>query len=79
GWILKKGNRKMQGYLKRWLVIQPDGLLSYYKQPGGPPRAAVPLNMTAVRLDHDNLLIDIDTGTSIFHMKAQAPQDFRIW
>ncbi|KAJ3102324.1 Tubulin epsilon chain [Phlyctochytrium bullatum] len=34
GWILKKGNRKMQGYAKRWLKIDADGNLSYYRMPG---------------------------------------------
>jgi hypothetical protein len=35
GWILKKGNKKMQGYSRRWMKIDSEGNLSYYKQPGG--------------------------------------------
>jgi hypothetical protein len=35
GWILKKGNRKMQGYAKRWMKVDIDGILSYSENPGG--------------------------------------------
>ncbi|KAJ3135572.1 Oxysterol-binding protein- protein 3 [Physocladia obscura] len=79
GWILKKGDRKMQGYLKRWLIIDAAGYLSYSKSQNGPPRAVVSLNSTAVRLDYDNFGIDIDTGSAIFHLKAQNLQDFQMW
>jgi hypothetical protein len=34
GWILKKGNRAMQGYQKRWAVVESNGVLTYYKTPG---------------------------------------------
>ncbi|KAJ3328059.1 hypothetical protein HDU76_010657 [Blyttiomyces sp. JEL0837] len=70
GWILKKGNRKMQGYARRWMKIDSDGYLSYAKQPGGERRANVPLKNTAVRLDH---------GQSLMHLKAQNRADFQMW
>ncbi|KAI9346937.1 Pleckstrin homology domain-containing protein [Obelidium mucronatum] len=80
GWILKKGDRKIQGYLKRWLVIDSrTGNLEYFKTVGGQPRAVVALSSAAVRLDHDNLLIDIDSGSAILHMKAINQQDFQMW
>ncbi|KAJ3069289.1 hypothetical protein HDU98_007650 [Podochytrium sp. JEL0797] len=79
GWILKKGNRKLQGYLKRWMVIDQDGNLSYFKEKGGAPRAVVSLQCAAIRLDHENLLIDIDSGSTILHMKAQTISDFQMW
>ncbi|KAJ3229014.1 hypothetical protein HDU78_009322 [Chytriomyces hyalinus] len=79
GWILKKGNRKSQGYLQRWLQINSVGILSYSKEPGGQARALIPLQSAAVRLDHDNWLIVIDAGTAILHMKGQNQQDFQMW
>ncbi|KAI8814463.1 hypothetical protein BJ742DRAFT_264869 [Cladochytrium replicatum] len=52
GWILKKGNRNFQGYAKRWMRIDPDGTLSYFKEPGSPLRGSVQLQSAAVRADH---------------------------
>lgn len=34
GWFLKKGNRSMQGYRRRWVKIDSNGILTYYKGPG---------------------------------------------
>ncbi|KAJ3087225.1 Oxysterol-binding protein- protein 3, partial [Quaeritorhiza haematococci] len=77
GWILKKGNRRMQGYLKRWLRIDPEGTLTYYKHPGS--RGSAHLPKSAVHLQHDHLLIDIDSGQNLFHFKAVNRQDFQMW
>ncbi|KAJ3213219.1 Katanin p60 ATPase-containing subunit A1 [Dinochytrium kinnereticum] len=79
GWILKKGNRKMQGYAKRWLKVDADGNLSYYRIPGSESRGYVSLLRAAIRLDHDHLLIDIDSGNDLMHFKAITPQDFQMW
>ncbi|KAJ3108239.1 hypothetical protein HDU97_001773 [Phlyctochytrium planicorne] len=79
GWILKKGNRKMQGYAKRWLKIDADGNLSYYRIPGSESRGYISLLKAAIRLDHDHLLIDIDSGSDLMHFKAITPQDFQMW
>ncbi|TPX48710.1 hypothetical protein SeMB42_g01117 [Synchytrium endobioticum] len=76
GWILKKGNKKLQGYGKRWIKLQNDGMLSYSKRPGGFPHGHADLARCATRLDHDHLLIDIDSGSSLFHFKAQSINDF---
>ncbi|KAJ3382416.1 hypothetical protein HDU92_004776 [Lobulomyces angularis] len=77
GWILKKGDKKKQGYSKRWLKIDCDGKLQYFKTPGGASRASLMLSKAAVRLSHDQLLIDIDSGQNIFHFKAISAQDFQ--
>ena len=34
GWMLKKGNRKMQGFQRRWVEVDSSGSLIYYKSPG---------------------------------------------
>jgi hypothetical protein len=34
GWVGKKGNRAMQGYQKRWVIIESNGVLTYFKTPG---------------------------------------------
>ncbi|KAI9340772.1 hypothetical protein DFJ73DRAFT_549866 [Zopfochytrium polystomum] len=79
GWILKKGNKKMQGYAKRWMKIDPNGVLTYSKIQNGESRALISLDQAAVRLDHDHLLIDIDSGQTLLHLKAQSPPDFQLW
>ncbi|KAJ3224530.1 hypothetical protein HK099_008329 [Clydaea vesicula] len=72
GWILKKGDKKKQGYSKRWLKIDCDGKLQYFKTPGGirASRASLMLSKAAVRLSHDS-------GQNIFHFKAISAQDFQ--
>lgn len=35
GWILKKGDRKLQGYSKRWMKIDTNGTLTYSKTKDG--------------------------------------------
>lgn len=34
GWMLKKGNKKMQGYAKRWVMIEANGMFQYFKHSG---------------------------------------------
>ncbi|KAH6599613.1 hypothetical protein BASA50_002955 [Batrachochytrium salamandrivorans] len=79
GWMLKKGNRKIQGYQRRWVEVDSSGSLSYYKSPGNPSRGIISLSTAAIRLDHDHLLIDIDSGQSIFHFKVETAQEFERW
>ncbi|TPX62431.1 hypothetical protein SpCBS45565_g07040 [Spizellomyces sp. 'palustris'] len=78
-WLLKKGNKKMQGFQKRWVTVDTNGTLSYYKHPGSFCRGSVELPKAAVHLDHDRSLIDIDSGQALYHFKAQSPQDFQAW
>lgn len=59
GWLLKKGKRSMQGYNRRWVEVHSTGFLTYYKSPGGQSHGSVNLTSSAIRLDHDNLIIDI--------------------
>ncbi|KAI8897501.1 hypothetical protein BC833DRAFT_40715 [Globomyces pollinis-pini] len=35
GWLLKKGNRTVQGYSRRWVVVNTSGVLTYSKTEGG--------------------------------------------
>nr|KAJ3418879.1 Oxysterol-binding protein- protein 3 [Polyrhizophydium stewartii] len=34
GWMLKKGNRAMQGFQRRWVEVDSTGMLTYFKSPG---------------------------------------------
>ncbi|TPX30518.1 hypothetical protein SmJEL517_g05937 [Synchytrium microbalum] len=79
GWLLKKGNKRLQGYSRRWVRIQSDGMLSYSKKPGSLNHGTVDLARCAVRLDHDHLLIDIDSGSSLYHFKSLSQDEFSTW
>jgi oxysterol-binding protein-related protein 3/6/7 len=79
GWILKKGNRSIQGYQKRWFEVQSSGLMTYYKGPGRTSHGSINLISSAIRLDHDHFLIDIDTEQMTYHFKAEQLGDFQRW
>ncbi|OAJ40675.1 hypothetical protein BDEG_24382 [Batrachochytrium dendrobatidis JEL423] len=72
GWMLKKGNRKMQGFQRRWVEVDSSGSLIYYKSPGNPSRGSVSLSTAAIRLDHDS-------GQSTYHFKVETLQEFERW
>lgn len=79
GWMLKKGNLAMQGYQKRWVTLESSGILNYYKSVGGSLRGQANLVNSAVHVDHDHCLIDVDTGQEIFHFKVLSPLEFEKW
>jgi hypothetical protein len=79
GWMLKKGNLAMQGYQKRWVTIESNGVLNYYKSVGGALRGQATLVNSAVHVDHDHCLIDVDTGQEIFHFKVLSSIEFQMW
>ncbi|KAJ3022422.1 Oxysterol-binding protein- protein 3 [Thoreauomyces humboldtii] len=78
-WLLKKGNKKMQGFQKRWVSVESTGILSYYKNPGGLCRGTLDLGKTSIQLDRERGLIDMDTGDSKYFFKAASAQDYMAW
>ena len=79
GWMLKKGNLAMQGYQKRWVTLESNGTLSYFKSIGGSIRGQAALASSAVHVDHDHCLIDVDSGQEVFHFKVLSPIEFQKW
>ena len=79
GWLLKKANLAVQGYQRRWVQVEASGDMSYSRLPGSQPHGEVNLEDCAVRVDHDNFLIDIDSGKINYHFKAESKQDFDRW
>ena len=49
------------------------------KDRGGSVHGSVWIRDCAVRCDHDNLLIDIDSGKSIYHFKLDSAAEFENW
>ena len=79
GWLLKKGKRSMQGFRRRWAHIDEHGTFSYYKSPGGESHGSIKLPTCAIHLDHDHLLVDIDSGKHILHFKLETLEEFERW
>jgi hypothetical protein len=79
GWVLKKGNRSMQGYQRRWVEVQSSGIMTYFKGPGRNSHGSINLISSAIRLDHDHFLIDIDSEQMTYHFKAETASDFERW
>lgn len=79
GWLLKKKNRRIAGWVERWVVIEVNGQLSYSKSSLEPERGRVLLRESVIRLNHKLLRIDIDAGRSLFHFKALSNSDFLKW
>ncbi|GAC97147.1 likely oxysterol-binding protein [Pseudozyma hubeiensis SY62] len=79
GWILKKKRKKMQGYAKRFLVLTNEGILTYAISPEKATRDAIEIPHASVTSSMRHGTIHVDSGASVFHLKALSPQDFESW
>ncbi|CDS00049.1 related to OSH3-Member of oxysterol-binding protein family [Sporisorium scitamineum] len=79
GWILKKKRKKMQGYAKRFLVLTNEGILTYAISPEKATRDAIEIPHASVTSSMRHGTIHVDSGSSVFHLKALSPQDFEAW
>ena len=79
GWILKKKRKKMQGYAKRFLVLTNQGILTYAISPEKATRDAIEIPHASVTSSMRHGTIHVDSGSSVFHLKALSPQDFEAW
>ncbi|SPO21762.1 related to OSH3 - Member of oxysterol-binding protein family [Ustilago trichophora] len=79
GWILKKKRKKMQGYAKRFLVLTSEGILTYAISPEKATRDAIEIPHASVTSSMRHGTIHVDSGSSVFHLKALSPQDFESW
>ncbi|KAJ3148513.1 Oxysterol-binding protein- protein 3 [Geranomyces michiganensis] len=67
-WMLKKGDKKLQGFQKRWVTVDSNGVFSYYKSPGSFCRNSVELGKATVHLEH--------SGEQQFFFKAPSAQEY---
>ncbi|KAI9141963.1 hypothetical protein BKA69DRAFT_353020 [Paraphysoderma sedebokerense] len=58
GYMLKKKRKKMQGWARRWFVID-RGQLSYYVVPNGVCRGSVPIALSTISVDKQRMWINI--------------------
>ncbi len=69
----------MQGYAKRFLVLTNEGILTYSISPDKATRDAIEIPHASVTSSMRHGTIHVDSGSSVFHLKALSPQDFEAW
>ncbi|KAI8866717.1 hypothetical protein GQ42DRAFT_139492 [Ramicandelaber brevisporus] len=68
----------MQGWAKRWFEID-RGVMSYSMEPGGIQRGSIHLPMAAVSTNPVQLTITVDSGATLFQIKALDRPDYEKW
>ncbi|KAI8066541.1 Oxysterol-binding protein-domain-containing protein [Gongronella butleri] len=79
GYLLKKRRKRMQGWAKRWFELSPNGTLSYSVDPYGIKRGSIQVILTTMTIYPKQRTIHMDTGTTIYHLKALTKEDFEKW
>ncbi|KAF5368616.1 hypothetical protein D9758_002382 [Tetrapyrgos nigripes] len=79
GWVLKKRRKKMQGFARRYFVLQQSGILSYSFEPGQPVRDQLYLPNAAISTASGRKDIHIDSANATFHIKCLSTEEFDRW
>ena len=79
GWLLKKKNRRLPGWSQRWFQLDKQGMLCYYEKPKMPCRGAVRITECTVSKVPSRRLVTVDSGTSIWHLRAISDEDYKLW
>ena len=74
----EKCNVNVLAWSKRWFSIS-KGILQYYKNPTSYSRASVDVSTATIVVVVKAKLINIDSGTTLLHLKAMRQQDFDTW
>lgn len=78
GWLFKKRTKGVKTWVKRWFNL--DGvILSYYKDIGRPIRGSVNVGLCTISQNPDKLLLTIDSGMIIYHLRAISKEDLQKW
>lgn len=79
GWLLKKKQRRLQGWARRWFQLDHKGTLSYFEDRFSPCRGFVDVpECTITKIPH-RLMITVDSGAETFHLRALSPADYERW
>ncbi|CAI5759424.1 unnamed protein product [Candida verbasci] len=78
--MLKKRRKKLQGFTKRYFVLNIQrGLLSYFKVDDRKLRGQMPIKESIVSANPSNRELIIDSGMEVWHLKAVNQADFNAW
>ncbi|KAG2044222.1 Oxysterol-binding protein-domain-containing protein [Suillus americanus] len=79
GWVLKKRRKKMQGFARRYFVLDQSGSLSYSIDPKRPIRDQIFLPHAALSTAVGRKDIHVDSSNATFHIKCLTADDFNTW
>ncbi|KAK9364696.1 Oxysterol-binding protein-domain-containing protein [Lipomyces kononenkoae] len=81
GVLLKKRRKRLQGYARRYFMLDCDaGMLSYYHDVSSSLlRGSIPLAIAAVSVKPHTREIFIDSGAEIWNLRAMSVNDFDNW
>ncbi|KAG1867840.1 Oxysterol-binding protein-domain-containing protein [Suillus subalutaceus] len=79
GWVLKKRRKKMQGFARRYFVLDQLGSLSYSIDPKRPIRDQIFLPHAALSTAVGRKDIHVDSSNATFHIKCLTADDFNTW
>ncbi|KAG1826178.1 Oxysterol-binding protein-domain-containing protein [Suillus subaureus] len=79
GWVLKKRRKKMQGFARRYFVLDRSGSLSYSIDPKRPIRDQIFLPHAALSTAVGRKDIHVDSSNATFHIKCLTADDFNTW
>lgn len=79
GWLLKKKQRRLQGWARRWFELSQRGTLSYFADRFSPCRGSVNIHQCTITKVPHRSLITVDSGEVTFHMRALNSEDFQQW
>ncbi|AOW05809.1 Oxysterol-binding protein-domain-containing protein [Yarrowia lipolytica] len=81
GILLKKRRKKLQGYTRRYFVLDLKlAILNYYTDPkSNSLRGSLPLTLCAISASKAQRLIFVDSGMEVWNLKALNDADWQIW
>lgn len=79
GWLLKKKQRRMQGWARRWFQLDRKGILSYFEDRFSPCRGSVNLHDCVITKSPHRLMFTIDSGRVTYHLRAIDKRDYVAW
>lgn len=67
------------GWAKRWFELSTTGILSYSVRKGDIKRGSLQVMLATISISPKQRTIHIDSGTTIFHLKALSAESYDEW
>ncbi|KAI8973860.1 Oxysterol-binding protein-domain-containing protein [Pilobolus umbonatus] len=79
GWLLKKKRKRLQGWARRWFELSSTGILTYSLSKDDIKRGSMQVSLSTLSISPKQRTFHLDSGTTIFHLKALSPEDYEDW
>lgn len=80
GILLKKKRKKMQGFIRRFFILNfKYGILSYFKENKNKLRGQMPIKKSIITVNANDKEFIIDSGVEVWKLKALKQSDFNFW